>query len=105
MARRVVVSERHGDSRVLGRYEEFAQWAAERGVSVTSPFEQRTVLPLVGGSREILTVPMLCLAVYGDDLRGVYPCTDGERTWSVTDALDAYESADGIHDVDALPIG
>jgi hypothetical protein len=44
---------------------------------------------------------MMSLSVSaGDDLVGVYPCTDGDRTWTVTDCLDAYaRGVDPLADV------
>jgi len=95
-------------SRVVETYEVFSEWAAETGVSITPPFERRTATSLVGRTEDVLRVPMLCLAVYDDGLCGVYPCSDGDRTYSVADYLDAYEAADGrptdVDDV-AVPAG
>lgn len=89
------------DDGIADRYDEFAQWAREANVSITPPFEHRTASSVVGREKEILTMPELCLAVYDDGLRGVYPCTrDGDR-WSVTEYLDAFES--GNNPPDPLP--
>ncbi|WP_336336987.1 HTH domain-containing protein [Haloarcula brevis] len=78
----------HGE--VLATIDRYEQWAQERGLSLRPPFETRTSSLLVGGSTEVLRLPMIAVAVYADgDLAGVYPCSDGERTWSVTDCIDA----------------
>jgi hypothetical protein len=90
----VAVSGQTRHSRVVEAYEQFRAWAVEAGVSVSPPFDRRTVTSLVGRTEEVLTVPVMCLAVYDDDLCGVYPCSDGDRTWTVTDYLDAYEAAE-----------
>ncbi|MEF8783406.1 MAG: HTH domain-containing protein [Haloarculaceae archaeon] len=91
----VVVSEHTRHTQVIETYEQFQAWAEEAGVSITPAFDRRTVTSLIGRSEEVLTLPMMCLAVYDDGLRGVYPCTDGDETWTVTDYLDAYEAAGG----------
>lgn len=84
-----------GNQRIPRLVEHLEQWADDASVSLRPAFEQRTVSPLIGESREVLTLPMLALIVYDDGLAGVYPCSDGERTWTVPEALDAFE--DGVH--------
>ena len=38
---------------------------------------------------------MMSLALVADgDLVGVFPCRDGERTWTINDCLNAYEGDD-----------
>ncbi len=91
----IALSEHTRHSRVVETYERFRTWADAAGVSITPPFDRRTVTSLVGRSEEVLTLPVLCLAVYDDGLCGVYPCSVGTETWTVTDYLDAYESAGG----------
>lgn len=40
-----------------------------------------------------LRVPEMSLGIYqGGELTCVFPCTDGERTWTVSDFLDRFES-------------
>jgi len=67
-------------------------WAAERGLSLRPPFETRTASLLVGDSEDVLTTPML-LAVARDEtgIVGIYPCTDGTKTWTVSEFLDGLE--------------
>jgi hypothetical protein len=92
----VALAEHTRQSRVVETYRRFRAWADDAGASIAPPFDRRTVTSLVGRTGEVLTLPVMCLAVYdADDLRGVYPCDDGERTWTVTDYLDAYETAGG----------
>lgn len=87
----VAISEHTEHGRVVEMYKEFLLFAEENGLSITPPFERRTVSSLVGESEDVLTLPIMCLAVYDDGLSGVYPCTDGDQTWSVADYLDAFE--------------
>ncbi|EMA33142.1 HTH domain-containing protein [Haloarcula japonica] len=86
----ISVSQRSEHGEVLETVDRYEQWATERGLSLRPPFETRTSSLLVGGSTEVLRLPMIAVAVYADDdLVGVYPCTDGETTWSVTDCINA----------------
>jgi hypothetical protein len=88
------VSEHTEHSQVVERYKEFLMWAEENDRSITPPFQRRTVSPLIGESRDVLTLPIMCLAVYEDDsLAGVYPNTDGDETTSVVDYLERYDLA------------
>ncbi|MBV0901527.1 HTH domain-containing protein [Haloarcula salina] len=88
----IAVSEHSVHSDVLDTVERYETWASERGLSLRPPFETRTSSLLVGGSKEVLRTPMLVAAAYeGDELLGVYPCTDGTSDWSITDFLDALE--------------
>jgi hypothetical protein len=89
----VALSEHTEHARVVEVYKEYLLWAEEHDLSITPPFERRTASSLVGGSEDVLTVPIMCLAVYDDGLSGVYPCTGEERTYSVADYLDAFEAA------------
>jgi len=87
-----------GDNRqeeLLETIEEFEDWAADRGLSLRPPFETRTASLLVGDSEDVLTTPMLLAAAYeGDELVGIYPCTDGTKTWTVSEFLDALEAGE-----------
>ena len=91
----VAISEHTEHARVVEVYKEYLLWAEEHDLSITPPFERRTATSLVGGREDVLTVPIMCLAVYDDGLSGVYPCTSEHRTWSVSDYLDAYETVGG----------
>jgi len=94
----LVVSGADDRHEAVDRFETFREWADRRGLSLAPAFETRTVSPLAGSRRTVLTVPVAAMAVYGDgDLTGVFPCTDGDRTWTAADYLDAHEArtADG----------
>ncbi len=93
----LAISEHTEHGSVVEQFKEFLLWADEHDRSITPPFERRTVSPLIGQSRDVLTLPIMCLAVYEDgDLRGVYPHSDGGETVSVTNYLDDCESDDGV---------
>lgn len=87
----IVISERTEHDTILETIDRYEQWATDHGLSLRPPFETRTAGLLVGGSREVLTTPMMTAAVYDDDIVGVYPCSDGEHTWTITDYLDRCE--------------
>lgn len=99
----LVLSETEVTDPTVETFERFEAWATERGLSVRPAFDVRTVSSLIGNDREVLTLPMMSLAVSVDDeLVGVFPCSDGERTWTVEDCLDAYAAGvDPLGDVDA----
>ena len=101
-----------GDDRqddLLSTIEGFEDWAADRGLSLRPPFETRTASRLVGESEDVLTTPMLLAAAYeGDDLVGIYPCTDGTKTWTIPEFLDTLEAGEerspsGAGENSALP--
>lgn len=88
---KVVLDEEN--QRIADLVDRLESWADEQGMSLRPPFETRTVSPLVGRSREVLTLPVMLLQVHdGDGLVGVYPCSDGDRTWTVTEYLDAVDN-------------
>ncbi len=83
-------------SGALATYEEFADWAARNGFSLSPAFERRT-RSYVGLDRvdEVVVFPVVSLAVYeGRRLRAAFPCSDGERVYGVEDALDALATGD-----------
>ncbi|WP_226021533.1 HTH domain-containing protein [Halomicrobium salinisoli] len=89
-------------------YVEFADWAERNGYSLGPAFEQRT-RSYVGLDRvdDVVVFPVVSLAVYEDDrLRGVFPCSDDERTYRVQDCLEAFErgDADWLAQFDAVTV-
>ncbi len=89
-------------------YEEFAGWAERNGYSLGPAFEQRT-RSYVGLDQvdDVVVFPVVSLAVYEDDqLRGVFPCSDDERTYRVQDCLEAFErgDADWLAQFDAVTV-
>lgn len=101
---KVVYSGHNERSDVVQTYERIRAWADDHDRAIEPPFERRTVTSLVGRTEEILTLPVLCLLVYEDDvLRGVFPSEDDDRTWKIDDFLDAYESSGDLDAVDGVP--
>jgi len=103
----VALSEYTEHARVVEVYKEYLTWANDHDLSITPPFERRTASSLVGDTQDVLTVPVMCLAVYEEGLRGVYPCTRDGHTWNVADYLDAYEEAEkrpGVADDVDFPV-
>src|SRR6056297_1437414 len=101
-----------GDNRqeeLLETIAAFEDWAADRGLSLPPPFETRTASLLVGDSEDVLTTPMVLAAAYeGEELVGIYPCTDGTKTWTIPEFLDALEAGEeptpsGAGDNSVLP--
>jgi hypothetical protein len=84
----------HDDSGTLEAISEFERWAEERGCTLAPAFATRECGSILdGGTREVTVVPLVTLAVYGEDgLRAVYPHRDGERVHTVGDGLAALES-------------
>lgn len=76
------------------RYAEFERWADARNTSLAPAFQARERSSLIGeATRETLVLPVCCLALYeGEEVRGVYPHADGERTRSVEDGIAALEA-------------
>jgi hypothetical protein len=74
---------------LLETIERFESWAADHGLSLRPPFETRTASLLVGDSEDVLRTPMLlAVAREGESITGIYPCTDGTETWTVSAFLD-----------------
>lgn len=83
-------------SGALETYEEFQTWAKHNGYSLEPAFERRTRTHM-GTDRtdEVVEFPAIALAIYDEqDLKAVFPCTNGEHTYTVGDALDAFERGD-----------
>jgi hypothetical protein len=83
-------------SGAIATYREFAEWARRNGQSLSPAFERRQ-RAFMGLDRvdDVVVFPVVSLAVYEDSrLRAVFPCADGEETYSVGDCLDAFERGD-----------
>lgn len=73
---------------VLDAVDRFERWANRQGVSISPPFRERERSTLTEGTKEVLVTPMLSLAIYrGDELYGVFPHSDGEETYTASDAI------------------
>lgn len=83
-------------SEAIETYHEFAEWAERNDHSLSPAFERRT-RSFVGLDRvdEVVVFPVVSLAIYEDEqLRAVFPCSDGDDNFSVPDCLDAFERGD-----------
>jgi|GEM_PF-519618 len=74
---------------VLERFSEFEAWADQNAVSICPPFRVRSSTSLAAAEpRRVLVTPILALALYHEtQLVGVYPHSDGETTYTTTDAI------------------
>lgn len=86
-----------------GRYATFARWAADRDAALAPFFQVRERGSMVDTTHEVLTLPVLCLAVHEDgDLRTVYPHADDGGTHSVADGIE-YLATRAAGPTDATP--
>lgn len=81
----------------LACWETLVEWSAD---GLESALDVETQTTRTGRRVRTVEPPERAAAVsVEEDLACVFPCTDGERTWTVTDFLDDYES-DGALPVD-----
>ncbi|AFK21049.1 hypothetical protein E6P09_17970 (plasmid) [Haloferax mediterranei ATCC 33500] len=83
-------------SELLEYIHEFREWAAENDVSLQATFDERTIVSSIADEHyDVVSLPTLCLAVYDDDeeLMGVYPCHNGDRSCSVVEYLETLENS------------
>lgn len=89
----IVLTGRNRQEELLETIEGFEQWAADHGLSLRPPFETRTASLLVGGSEDVMTTPMMLATVFEEgELVGIYPCTDGTETYTISALLDELEA-------------
>lgn len=85
--------------------EAFEDWADRTGRSLTPAFDRREVSSMFcDRTVRRVDVPILSIAVYADDrIRCVAPCSDGDRTYTARDCIDALatDSVGGIEEPDA----
>lgn len=81
-------------SHVHAIYDEMSEWADENDRSLTPAFEVRKTQPMgTDEQREVISFPMLCLAIYeGDEVEAVFPHADGDRVYTIDDGLAALEA-------------
>ena len=93
------------DETAAATIEEFEQWADRTDHSLQPAFGRREVSSMF--CEEPVhrhEVPILSIAVYGgDELEYVAPCSDGERTHTVEDCLDALAENDDAASTDDVP--
>lgn len=80
----------------LATHAEFRDWAQRNDSSLEPAFERRT-RSYVGMEEvdDIVVFPVVSLAIYDDrQLQAVFPCSNGDHTYTVGDALDAFERGD-----------
>lgn len=92
----------------IATYREFEDWADRNEHSLAPAFERRT-RSYLGLDRfdDVVVFPVVSLAIYeGERLQAVFPCSDGDETYSVLDCLDAFErgDADWIEQFDAVTV-
>lgn len=90
----------------------FDDWARRHGVSLAPFFDTREChSSITGESHTALVLPVMSLAVYeGDRLSAVFPHADEDRSYTVTEALDALESDETTEESEEstreeLPVG
>lgn len=77
----------------VDQYDEFTQWATRNNVSLRPHFNEVDTL---GGK---IRFPDLCLAAYqGQNVRGVFPCSDETTVYTIKDYLDALQSGEDWRD-------
>jgi len=95
---RIRTIDEDGRAGAIATYREFDTWAQQNGYSLGPAFEERR-RAYVGLDRvdDVVIFPVTTLAMYeNDQLRAVFPCSDEEHVYHVSDCLDAME--DGRED-------
>jgi hypothetical protein len=82
-------------SPAVERYRAFESWADDAGVDIDPFFTVRERDSFVDGTARELILPVMCLAIRGDDgLETVAPNSRDGETTTVQDCLDALETLD-----------
>lgn len=83
-----------GPSSVSMTVNAFRSWADSEGYSLRPAFARRETSSLLEERPTTeIRVPIVSVAVYEDDtLRCVTPCADGDRTYTVSECLEALEA-------------
>lgn len=76
---------------ILDAVETFEEWASDATRDVELPLDRRDIRSTYAGDdREVLSLPGILLAVYADtSLIAVFPHTDSDATYSVSDGVEA----------------
>ena len=80
-----------GSSAVVSELKRIKEWAEQNGVSLQPALETEEVHSSITGEHDrILRLPSVCIVLQqADEPIGVFPCTDGERTVTVSRVVDA----------------
>lgn len=83
-----------GSSEAVQVFKEFESWASDNGVSIEPYFDREEYESSLSGDHgEVVTFPVMSVSVYEDDeLRAVYPCSNGKGSHSVHECLHELES-------------
>lgn len=80
------------DTAAIETFEELSTATEDTELSLEPGFEERES---AGDAERLIVFPVMALALYRDgDLRGIYPCVEGERCDTVQKCLDALEAGD-----------
>lgn len=93
---KIAITDRTPFSDAIDAFERMEAWATEHGLSVRPPFSVRTTTSVfTDETRTALRTPMMCLAVYVDEqLVNIFPHSQGDDQYGVTDAIAALETDD-----------
>ncbi|MEM4782352.1 MAG: hypothetical protein QXG03_12445 [Halalkalicoccus sp.] len=81
------------------RYDAIETWADNRGYTLAPGFGRQHRESIVDDDpEEVISFPLICLVVYAVDersreeaVRAVFPCSDGEETYTIVDGIEALE--------------
>lgn len=82
--------------RIRQRVGAFQEWAHDQGFSLRTCFSSRQIRSdITGEEYDALLFPSMALAAFREDaVEFVAPSTDGDAVYTVTDLLEAFETAD-----------
>lgn len=88
---KVTLARETGYDSVVSLFDRFERWAEDADVSICPPFEMTaTTSEFREETRRILRTPIMCIAISVDEtLAGVFPHTDGDTEYGVTEAIAA----------------
>lgn len=93
---RIRTVDEDGRAGAIATYREFDTWARRNGYSLGPAFEARQ-RAYMGLDRvdDVVIFPVATMAMYeADQLRAVFPCSDGDEVYRVSDCLDALEGGE-----------
>ncbi|MDL5362307.1 HTH domain-containing protein [Halalkalicoccus sp. NIPERK01] len=89
------------------RYTAIESWAEGRGCTLAPGFARRRRESIVDDQpEEVISFPLICLVLYAvdegadeDPVRAVFPCSDGERTYTVMDGIETLSHRTALSDL------